>query len=275
MDKNNKVSVLMSVYFKEKPEYVDACLESMHQQTYLPDEIVLIKDGPLTEELDQVISNYETKYPHIYKVIPLEKNVGLGVALALGVEACTHPLIARMDTDDIALPERLEKQRNYFIEQPETAIVGSDIIEFEGSIDNQIAKRIVPHQHEEIYQFAKRRNPFNHMTVMYRKDAVLAAGNYQPLNGYEDYYLWVRMLADNAKAYNFNEILVYARGGTDMYERRGGWKYFKDGLAAQKKIYKVGLSSPVDFVIRIGAQTIVNLVPNQVRSNIYSKVLRK
>ncbi|CZR10824.1 Glycosyl transferase family 2 [Trichococcus flocculiformis] len=217
MEKNRKVSVLMSVYYKEKPEYLEACLESIIQQTYQPDEIVLVKDGPLTEELEHVLEQFVSKNPQMYKLVPLEKNVGLGKALAIGVEAASYELIARMDTDDIALPERLEKQRNYFQMNPETAIVGSDIIEFEGSIDQVVANRIVPHTHEEIYEFAKRRNPFNHMTVMYRKDSVLEVGNYQPLNGYEDYYLWVRMLEKGLKAYNFAEVLVYARGGNLNY----------------------------------------------------------
>lgn len=275
MKKNDKVTVLMSVYYKEKPDYLIACLDSMLNQTYLPDEIVLVKDGPLTDELDSVIEEYVGKAPQVFRLVPLSENVGLGKALAIGVEASSHQLIARMDTDDIAIPERLEKQRNYFIENPATSIVGSNIIEFEGTIENIIANRNVPSTHEEILTFAKRRNPFNHMTVMYRKEAVLEAGNYQPLNGYEDYYLWVRMLKHRAVAHNFNEVLVYARGGEDMYERRGGWKYYLDGREAQKKIFEVGLGSKKDYAIRMASQTLVNLVPNKVRGFLYKQFLRK
>lgn len=275
MKKNDKVTVLMSVYYKEKPDYLIACLDSMLNQTYLPDEIVLVKDGPLTDELDSVIEEYVGKAPQVFRLVPLSENVGLGKALAIGVEASSHQLIARMDTDDIAIPERLEKQRNYFIENPATSIVGSNIIEFEGTIENIIANRNVPSTHEEILTFAKRRNPFNHMTVMYRKEAVLEAGNYQPLNGYEDYYLWVRMLKQGAVAHNFNEVLVYARGGEDMYERRGGWKYYLDGREAQKKIFEVGLGSKKDYAIRMASQTLVNLVPNKVRGFLYKQFLRK
>lgn len=275
MKKNDKVTVLMSVYYKEKPDYLIACLDSMLNQTYLPDEIVLVKDGPLTDELDSVIEEYVGKAPQVFRLVPLSENVGLGKALAIGVEASSHQLIARMDTDDIAILERLEKQRNYFIENPATSIVGSNIIEFEGTIENIIANRNVPSTHEEILAFAKRRNPFNHMTVMYRKEAVLEAGNYQPLNGYEDYYLWVRMLKQGAVAHNFNEVLVYARGGEDMYERRGGWKYYLDGREAQKKIFEVGLGSKKDYAIRMASQTLVNLVPNKVRGFLYKQFLRK
>lgn len=275
MKKNDKITVLMSVYYKEKPDYLIACLDSMLNQTYLPDEIVLVKDGPLTDELDSVIENYVEKFPGVFHLVPLEKNVGLGKALAIGVEASSHQLIARMDTDDIAIPERLETQRNYFMANPETSIVGSNIIEFEGTIENVIANRHVPSTHEEILTFARRRNPFNHMTVMYRKEEVLEAGNYQPLNGYEDYYLWVRMLKNGAVAKNFSEVLVYARGGEDMYERRGGWKYFLDGREAQKKIFEVGLGSKKDYAIRMASQTLVNLVPNKVRGFLYKQFLRK
>ena len=275
MKKNDKVTVLMSVYYKEKPDYLIACLDSMLNQTYLPDEIVLVKDGPLTDELDSVIEEYVGKAPQVFRLVPLSENVGLGKALAIGVEASSHQLIARMDTDDIAIPERLEKQRNYFIENPATSIVGSNIIEFEGTVENIIANRTVPSTYEEILAFAKRRNPFNHMTVMYRKEAVLEAGNYQPLNGYEDYYLWVRMLKQGAVAHNFNEVLVYARGGEDMYERRGGWKYYLDGREAQKKIFEVGLGSKKDYAIRMASQTLVNLVPNKVRGFLYKQFLRK
>lgn len=275
MENNNKISVLMSVYHKENPDFLTACLDSMLNQTYQPDEIVLVKDGPLTEALERIIKRFNEKNEDLFKIIPLEENVGLGKALAIGVEASSFNLIARMDTDDLAVSNRLESQRNYLIEHPEASITGSDIVEFEGEIDNIIANRVVPHTHDEIYKCAKRRNPFNHMTVMYRKNAVLQAGNYQPLNGYEDYYLWVRMLKNGIKAHNSSEILVYARGGADMYERRGGWKYFKDGLTAQNKIYAVGLASPVDFAIRITGQTIVNLVPNKIRGFIYKHLLRK
>lgn len=275
MEDYTKVSVLMSVYKKEQPEYLAGCLDSMLQQTYMPSEIVLVKDGPLTPELEEVIDRYTQKDPGLYQIVPLEQNVGLGKALAIGVEAASHDWIARMDTDDIATTDRLEKQMGFIQAHPETDIIGSDILEFEGSLDNILAKREVPHTHAEILQFAKRRNPFNHMTVLYRKEAVLAAGNYQPLNGYEDYYLWVRMLKQGAQAQNLPEILVYARGGEGMYERRGGWKYFKDGLHAQRKIYAVGLAGPKDFAIRMAGQAVVNLVPNKARGFLYKRILRK
>lgn len=275
MNENANVSVLMSVYKKEQPEYLAACLDSMLQQTYQPAEMVLVKDGPLTPELDAVIDRYVDGHPGLFHLVPLEQNVGLGKALAIGVEACRSEWIARMDTDDIATRDRLEKQMNFLAQHPETDIIGSDILEFEGSLDNILAKREVPHTNAEIRQFAKRRNPFNHMTVLYRKAAVLQAGNYQPLNGYEDYYLWVRLLKQGSQAYNLPEVLVYARGGEDMYERRGGWKYFKDGLTAQRKIYAVGLAGPKDFVIRMAGQAVVNLVPNKARGFLYKRVLRK
>jgi glycosyltransferase involved in cell wall biosynthesis len=275
MENYDKVSILMSVYFKEDPENFKSCLQSMVDQTLKADEIVLVKDGPLTNELEAVIDEYAKKYEDLLKVVTLDQNVGLGEALNIGIQKCSNQLIARMDTDDIAVADRIEKQASYLALHPETAIVGSDIIEFETSIDNVIAHRIVPHTHDEIISFASRRNPFNHMTVMYRKDAVLQAGNYLPINGYEDYYLWVRMLKAGVRAHNLSEVLVYARAGYDMYYRRGGWKYLLDGFKALNQIYEVGLMSKKDFTIRLVGQIVVNSVPNKLRGFFYTNFLRK
>ena len=189
-------SVLMSVYYKEKPDYLRDCLSSILNQSVLPSEIVIIKDCPLTEQLEEVLKEFITLNPELYKVIKLEENVGLGKALAIGVKSCTHELIARMDTDDIARNDRFEKQIKEFINDENLDIVGSNILEFDKTIENIIARRIVPSTHQEIVKYSKRRNPFNHMTVMYKKTSVLNAGNYRLVHGlgYEDYDLWVRML---------------------------------------------------------------------------------
>jgi len=275
MENYDKVSILMSVYIKEDPENFKTCLQSMVDQTLKADEIVLVKDGPLTNKLEAVIDEYAKKYENLFKVVSLSQNVGLGEALNIGIQQCSNQLIARMDTDDIAVADRIEKQVSYLALHPETAIVGSDIIEFETSIDNVIAYKIVPHTHDEIISFAKRRNPFNHMTVMYRKEAVLQVGNYLPLNGYEDYYLWVRMLKSGVRTHNLSEVLVYARAGHEMYYRRGGWKYLLDGVKAQKQIYEVGLMSKKDFAIRLVGQIVVNSSPNKLRGLFYKKFLRK
>ncbi len=268
-------SVLMSIYKKEKPEYFSLCMKSLFEQSIIPTEIVIVKDGPLTEELDNIIDEYINKYPNILKTVPLEINQGLGKALAIGVENCSHELIARMDTDDICAPDRFEIQLKEFKNNPGLDILGSCIIEFENTPNNVLSKRNVPLEHNDIYNFARKRNPFNHMTVMYKKSKVLEAGNYQPPNGFEDYYLWARMLVNGCKAKNISKPLVYARTGLDMFERRGGYDYLKKSIEAKKLFHKIGLYSLGDLIISSSSHIMVSLMPNKLRSFIYLKLLRK
>ena len=265
----------MSIYKKENPEYFVATMDSILEQTLQPEEILLVKDGPLTEELDGLIDEYNQQLGEQFTIYSLKENQGLGIALAKGVEQCRNNLIARMDTDDIMAANRLEVQYELFKSQPQLAIVGSDIIEFEGTLDYVLGTRVVPKTNEEIRIFSKRRNPFNHMTVMFKKEAIISSGNYQPLNGFEDYYLWVRVLKNGYQALNISEKLVYARTGADMYSRRGGWRYFKNGLSGRKIIYKAGLGSFNDFFISSTAHVIVSLFPNNIRGKFYERFLRK
>lgn len=271
---NVDVSILMSVYIKEKPEYLKEALKSSISQTAQVKEVVLVLDGPITEQLQSVISLCQKENPELIKLVPLEENVGLGKALAVGVEACRYELIARMDTDDIMLPTRIEKQYSEFASDPELAIIGSNIDEFYDTPEKIVGRRIVPETNEEIRNFSKKRNPFNHMTVMFKKKAVLDAGNYQPMMGFEDYYLWVRLLKAGYKGKNIQESLVYARTGEDMYARRGGKKYFVNGLKGRKAIYHAGLGSISDYLITCSAHIVVSLLPNSLRGKLYEKKLR-
>ncbi len=269
------VSVLMSVYIKEKPEYFKEALMSVINQTVYVREIVLILDGPITSELQRVIDDYERSNPGLINAIQLKENVGLGKALAIGVKACKHELIARMDTDDIMLPTRIEKQYDEFAKDSKLTIVGSNIDEFYDSPEKIVGKRVVPESHEDICAFSKKRNPFNHMTVMFKKKAILDVGNYQPMMGFEDYYLWVRLLKAGYKGKNIQDSLVYARTGENMYARRGGKKYFVDGLKGRRAIYRAGLGSVSDYLISCSAHIIVSLLPNKIRGQIYERKLRK
>ena len=243
-------SVLMSVYFKERPEYLYECLSSIINQTVLPNEIVIIKDGPLTPKLEHVLNEFITKNKDLYKVIELEENVGLGKALAIGVQNCSFELIARMDTDDISKNDRFEKQIQEFKDDKTLDIVGSHILEFDKDINNILAKRIVPLTHNEIYSYSKRRNPFNHMTVMYKKQSVLNSGNYRLVYGigYEDYDLWVRMLMSGCKCMNIDDYLVYARTGIEMFKRRGNKERLRTALKFRKRQYKSGYTNFFDFI---------------------------
>ena len=268
------ISILMSIYKNEKPEYLIDTMESILRQTIQPEEIFLVKDGPLTLELDEVIDEYKRKLGNQLSLYSLSENKGLGIALAEGVLNCRNELIARMDTDDIMVEDRLEVQYKLFKENSSLAIVGGNIIEFEGNVTNILGRRIVPESNEEIRRFSKRRNPFNHMTVMYKKEDIIQVGNYKPLKGFEDYYLWIRLLKQDKKAANINKILVYARGGKDMYSRRGGIKYLVPGLKARKVIYREGLGSFSDFIFVSAVHSIISLLPNGIRGVIYQKRLR-
>ena len=268
-------SVLMSLYIKEKPEYFRQCMESMLRQTVLPDEIVIVKDGPLTVELENTLAEYVAADPELYTIVPLEKNVGLGLALAEGLLHCRNELVARMDTDDIAAKDRFEKQLRAFADHPEIDICGGQITEFEGRVDNIVAKRTVPTDHTSIVQYQKRRDAFNHVTVMFKKSAVLRAGNYQSALLMEDTLLWANMIMTGAKCMNLEDTLVFVRVGADMFERRGGWKYFLKYKEGRKKVYETGFISRWDYFYTLTVQLAVALMPQKLRGFVFKKMLHR
>lgn len=269
-----KFSVLMSLYIKEKKEYFEECMQSIIQQTVRPTEIVIVFDGPLGKELKECVNQYREKYPGWIKIIDNKENKGLGLALADGVPACTYDLIARMDTDDIARKDRFQKQLELFIKNPQLDICGSHIIEFEGNINNKLAERKVPLRHSEIAKYQRQRSAFNHMTVMYKKSAVLRAGNYEHCPLMEDDMLWIRMLISGAKCANIDDYLVYARTGYAMIERRGGWSYLKKYKMGRKMILDTGYISRWDYWKTVGIQFVVALVPKKIRLFIFTQLLR-
>lgn len=275
MEKKINYSVLMSVYYKENPEWLDIAIKSMLAQTFLTNDFVIIKDGPLTSELDSVISKYQRKYPDIFNIVALEKNVGLGPALKIGVENCKNEWIARMDSDDYSIPTRCEKEIKKIIEDNTLDIIGSNIAEFIDDIKNVQAYRILPEKNDEIYKYARRRNPFGHPSVMLRKSKVIEAGNYREYYLCEDYDMWIRMIEKKAKCYNIQDILVYMRVSNDFYKRRGGIKYLKSILKFKKEQYLKGFYSLKDFIISSSAHIIMCLLPNKLRDFLYKKTLRK
>ena len=268
-----KFSVLMSLYIKEKAEYLDDALASVLKQTVKPDEIVIVYDGPITTELRNVVENYISKNPGLIKVIENPENKGLGLALADGVSQCKYELIARMDTDDICREDRFEKQLQEFAKDPTIDICGSHILEFEGNKDNIVAQRRVPLVDKDIREYQKRRDGFNHVSVMFKKKSVLAAGNYQSCLLMEDTLLWANMFINGAKGMNIDDFLVYVRIGKDMYERRGGLDYYKKYKAGRKKVYETGYISWVDYKITLLIQFIVAVIPNRVRGFVFKKLL--
>lgn len=268
-------SVLMSLYAKEKPEYLRECLNSLLIQTVLPDEIVIVKDGPLTEGLEAVLEEYTAKAPWLYHLVPLPENKGLGLALAAGVPECRNELIARMDTDDVCRKDRFEIQLQEFEKDPGLDICGSQIAEFEEDTAHIVAQRIVPLEDAEIKKYQKRRDGFNHMSVMFRKSAVLRAGNYQSCMLMEDTYLWVNMFLSGSKAKNVDDFLVYVRIGKDMFERRGGLSYYKKYKQGRRKVRATGYIGFFDYHYTLLVQLAVALMPNKLRGWVFKKMLHR
>lgn len=270
-----KFSVLMSIYIKEKPEYARACFESLEKQTLQADEWVIVEDGPLTEELYFLLDEYQKKYPSIIKRVSLKENRGLGLALREGMLQCSNELVARMDTDDICRKDRFEKQVKEFTLDSNLDICGSHILEFEGEENNIVAKRTVPLSDAEIKKYQKKRDGFNHVAVMFKKSAVLKAGNYQSCLLMEDTYLWANMFLSGAKAKNIDDYLVYVRVGEDMFERRGVFSYFKKYKIGRKQVYKTGFISWTDYMYTLIIQFIVALMPNKLRGWVFTTLLHK
>ena len=272
---NKDFSVLMSLYIKEKPEYFRECMESILNQTIVPTQIVIVKDGPLTNDLENILNEYIEQNPNLYTIVSFEKNQGLGLALAEGILHCNYELIARMDTDDISHKERFERQLLEFENNPKLDICGSHIVEFEDNVNNVVAQRKVPLTDNEIKNYQKRRDAFNHMTVMYKKSKVLEAGNYQSCMLMEDSLLWVNMILTGITCMNIDENLVSARIGKNMYERRGGFSYFKKYRAGRKRIMGTGYISQWDYYYTLLVQLVVALIPNKLRGIMFKKVLHR
>ena len=269
-------SVCTSIYKNDKPEFFREALDSMLvNQSVKPAEIVLVQDGPVPSELSALLSEYETKYPVVMHVIRLEKNGGLGNALKLGVENAKYDMCARMDSDDICLPDRFEMQLAYLEAHPECDIVGGQMTEFIDSPDNIVGRREVPLTNEEIYEFMKSRCALNHVTVMFRKESVLKVGNYQDWFWNEDYYLWVRMMMNKCVFANIPDVAVNVRSGADQYARRGGKKYFDSEIGIKKLMLKNGMISRKEYIINYVERFIIQLMlPNSVRGWVFRTFAR-
>lgn len=271
-------SVLMSVYRKERPEYLYAALRSMTGQTIKPSEIVLVCDGPLTRELETVLEAAE--FGSFLKLIRLEQNAGLGAALAKGLPECTCEWVARMDSDDISAADRCEKQLDYLETHPETDVLSGTIAEFRGEAQTEqeakacvTSKKCVPQTQAEVAPYIKMRNPINHPCVMFRKSKAMAAGGYQPCPLFEDYDLWVRMFQAGCRFANLPDTLLYMRVN-DMHRRRGGISYIKPICHFWTRMYHRGMLNFTQYIFVLLSRIAVSLMPNGIRKMIYEKKLR-
>ena len=243
-------SVLMSVYSREKAEYLQKSIESMLSQTIPPSDFVIVCDGLLGEELYRVINDKKREYPECFQVIQLPENRGLGEALREGLAYCKNELVARMDSDDISVPKRCELQLKIF-EEKDVSVVGGTVQEFVKDIVQAGAMRRVPETSEKIAKYAKKRNPFNHPAVMFKKSDVIKAGSY------------------------LSDVLVYMRIGDGMYKRRGGMSYLKDMINFRKFMLDTGYINMPEFLSSVVAHGIVILIPAKMRKAVYSVFLRK
>lgn len=269
-----KFSVSMCTYEMDDPVWLETAVESVLNGTVKPDEIVLVVDGPVGEELDDVIKKYESY--DIFKIIRLEQNKGLGNALRLAVENCTYELIARMDSDDICLPDRFETQLNFFKNDALLDVLSGDITEFIDDEKNIVGRRSVPLSDNEVKEYMKTRCALNHVATMYKKSAVLEAGNYIDWFFNEDYYLWIRMLMNGCKFGNTGTVLVNVRVGDEMYNRRGGIEYFKSEAKLQKYMLDNRIIGFSTYLINVLKRLIVQvLLPNKLRGWVFKKFARE
>lgn len=273
-----KFSVLLSVYNKENPSFLRQALQSIYEeQTLKPNECVIVKDGPLTKELDDVLFDYKNKYPEIFKTIPLNENQGLGNALRIGAEVCKYNFIARMDADDLARPSRFEKQMEFMSLNPNIDVVGSNIEEFNVIPGDLNRYKINPEYHEELIQRIKLRSPFNHPSIIMRKETLIRAGNYNTdLLLFEDYSLFLRMWLAGAKFYNIQEVLLDFRvgSGIETIKRRSGKHYIQKEMKFIKYAKDIGAFNKLDVLMYKCMKFPIRKLPPKIVLYIYNTLLR-
>lgn len=274
MQHSIKYSMLISVYAKEKPEFLDECLKSVFSQTYLADEVILVCDGKLTPKLYQVVENYTNKYTEVFKPIFLENNIGTGASANIGINACKNELIIKTDSDDISLPDRCNIQVSIFENDSSLVMAGGYIEEFISETGESIAIKKVPLEHDEILKYAKRRNPINNPTIAIKKSFAQSIGGFNETARCEDYDFVCRMLMAGAKACNTSEVLLRYRVTQENYKRRKNWKNTKSFIQVRWKNFKRGFCNLFDFLIPCSMQLIMFLLPQSLTGIIYKKFLR-
>lgn len=271
-----KFSVLLSLYHKENPSALNECFRTIWQdQNILPNEIVLVLDGPISDELNNVVFLWKRTIGEQLKVIPLIKNVGLGKALNVGIENCSYEWIFRMDTDDICTPDRFQKQLDFIKNNPEIVLFGGQVIEFNEAIECARVLKAVPMLHDHIIRFSQSRCPFNHMTVAYKKSVIQKLGGYQHHLFMEDYNLWLRVIAAGYKVANLPDVILYARVGNGMHARRKGIEYIKSEKQLLALKLQLGLQNPISAYSLFLIRSAFRLLPASLLGLIYNTFLRK
>ena len=274
------LSVVLPLYYRNEAVQLKAALHSIFMQTRLPEEVLVVADGPLPVQLEQVVDSFVLRAKRLNLPIKVnyqkfEQNEGLGEAMRKAALVAKGDFIARMDADDICLPDRFEKQMKCFENDGNLSVVGGQIAEFDGDVKNIIGKRIVPLEHKEIVNYMKSRNGMNHVTTIIKKKDLIDSGNYQPLEWFEDYCLWVRMIQHGCKFKNISDDVVLVRAGKAQADRRGGWAYFKNEVFLFKCLLSQGFITKNRFCINIIERGFVRLLmTSSIRSWFYKNVLR-
>jgi len=266
-------SVLMSVYAGEKPEFLRESIESMLNQTYPTDDLVLVCDGALTPELDEIVSRYEENYDCFHPV-RIEKNEGTGYCANVGISACKHEYIVKMDSDDIALPQRCEMSLYTLAKHPEIDMLGAYIEEFDSDSGEFIAVKKTPLSHKEIKKYSRRRNPFNNQTLVYKRSKAQSCGGYPRRTRCEDYEFVVRMLSSGVRGRNIGKVLVKYRVTKGNYARRKNWANTKAFIEVRWRIFRSGYSRLSDLIIPCAMQLMIFVLPSSLTGKIYKRFLR-
>ena len=269
-----KYSVLTTLYDREKPQFLRQSLDSMLEQTVPPSEYVIVEDGPLPDALEQVVQEYAKKYP-IFKIVKLEENSGCGRASIAGLFACSYDLVARIDSDDISMNNRCEKELQLFAAEPDLTVVGSDHYEFEEDPDQVLMIKKMPQTPEEIYEYGKRRNPFNHSTVMLRKSIVEQYGGYAPIKKSLDYELFSRLLYNGCKCRNIPEPLVKYRAGRARVIRKKSWISLQCDMQIHTRNFRIGYITLTDYLFVVIRYWIFFLMPRKLAEILFKKLYRQ
>lgn len=261
-------SVLLPVYAGDAAHRVRRAIASVTvDQSVPPAQLVIVRDGPVGEDIEAVLSEAERNPDHRADVLRLPAGVGLAEALDAGLELCRYDVVARMDADDVALPERFERQLALLVEGYD--IVGSAIAEIGDDETRRLASRPVPVTHREIMAQLGFRTPFNHPSVMYRASAVRAAGGYRGVPDMEDYWLWARMLHGGSLGANVPDVLVLYRVSDGAYARRGGRRMLLAELRLQRRLLGAHYLGPLAFGRNVLVRGAYRLVPTRVRRRGY------
>ncbi|MBB4071483.1 glycosyltransferase [Canibacter oris] len=267
-------SLLLPVYAGDTAAQLSAALEScLVQQTLKPAEIIVVQDGPVPPAITAVLEQWRASLsPVPLRVLQIAQNKGLANALNYGLQHCGYEVVARMDADDISLPERFAKQWQRF-NDGQLDVLGTAMEEFADDSLQTVSLRMAPAGAARIRQHAITHSPFNHPTVMYRKATVLEHGGYREMGSMEDYWLFVRLIAAGAKVDNLREPLLRYRAGRGVYRRRGGMETAATELRLQREMLRIGFITPAQFIRNCVMKTVYRLLPVRIKQVLFKRFI--